>query len=253
MWVSGRASARPAVGGIVARVPTLRNTRSPLSTRVPPPSRKRTSSVFGATNRPSPMISSAPLCRYRSRCTAIRPSTISRLRWRTLAMSTATEPVTIPNRAAWCSRSATLALQISFLLGRQLMFGHDPPIQRRSTTATRRPERARCQASFLPPSPLPSTTSSYGCGSDMCISLNGDRPAPGADGLQERALSLDPAGGAVPTPAEEGSLLPAHGKKGSPTAERPTWVGRGRFGGGGSVQRNRQRLDGGAAIETYLT
>src|SRR5262249_52977878 len=65
---------------------------------------------------------------YSSRCSVTRPSTISRLRWRTLAISTATEPVTIPKVAAWCSRSATLALQISFLLGRQAIFGHEPPI-----------------------------------------------------------------------------------------------------------------------------
>ena len=36
------------------------NTWSPVSTRVPPSS-GRTSSVLGATKRPAPMISSAPL------------------------------------------------------------------------------------------------------------------------------------------------------------------------------------------------
>ena len=48
-----------------------------------------------------------------------------------------------------------LALQISFLLGRQAMLGQEPPIHRRSTTAVRRPDRAICQASNLPPCPLP--------------------------------------------------------------------------------------------------
>src|ERR1700747_1668924 len=69
----------------------------------------------------------------------IRLSTILRLRWRTVAISTVTGPVTAPNCVAWRARWATFALQISFLLGRQAMLGHDPPIQRRSTTAVRRP------------------------------------------------------------------------------------------------------------------
>src|SRR5919204_487219 len=66
---------------------------------------------------------------------AINPSTMARLRCRTRAISTDPGPVTVPNSAARLTRSATLALQISFLLGRQLMFGHEPPIHRRSTTA----------------------------------------------------------------------------------------------------------------------
>src|SRR3989442_1061197 len=129
-------------------------TRSPASTRMPP-SFNRTSSVFGATKRPVPMISSAPLALYRSRCMAIRPSTMSRLRCRTRAMSIAAEPAWVPNSAACFTSAATFALQISFLLGRQLIFGHEPPINRRSTTAVRSPDRAVCQARNLPPSPLP--------------------------------------------------------------------------------------------------
>src|SRR5262245_2084439 len=70
-------------------------------------------------------------------------------------MSIATEPVTVPNCAAWRTRCATLALQISFLLGRQLILGQEPPIYRRSTRAVRRPDPAICQASNLPPAPLP--------------------------------------------------------------------------------------------------
>src|SRR5207245_11478400 len=49
-------------------------------------------------------------------------------------------------------------------LGMQLMFGHEPPIHRRSTTAVRRPDRARSQASSFPPCPLPSTSASYRSG-----------------------------------------------------------------------------------------
>src|SRR5215510_2772522 len=56
------------------------------------------------------------------------------------------------------------ALHISFLLGMQLMFGHEPPIHWRSTTAVCRPDRARSQASSFPPCPLPSTSASYRSG-----------------------------------------------------------------------------------------
>ena len=80
---------------------------------------------------------------------------MARLRSTTLFMLTKTRPVVTPNSRARATVWATRALQISFLLGRQLMFGQEPPIQRRSITATFRPACARCQARYLPPSPLP--------------------------------------------------------------------------------------------------
>src|SRR2546427_12586304 len=86
---------------------------------------------------------------------------MSRLRCSTRRMSIAVEPVTTPNAAAWWIRSATLVLQTSFLLGRQLMLGHEPPMYLRSTTAVRRPALARCHDRSLPPAPLPKTRSSY--------------------------------------------------------------------------------------------
>src|SRR2546427_8551822 len=61
---------------------------------------------------------------------------MSRLRWRTFTMSTATRSVVVPNSALWRATYATFALQISFLLGMQLMFGHEPPIHRRSEEHT---------------------------------------------------------------------------------------------------------------------
>src|SRR5437763_1367128 len=102
---------------------------------------------------------------------AIKLSTMSRLRCRTRPMSIAVGPVTVPNLAAWRTRSATFALQISFLLGRQLMFGQDPPINFRSTTAVRRPDLAMFQARYLPPSPLPRMRTSYCLGWDMLVSF----------------------------------------------------------------------------------
>src|SRR6267142_5478063 len=98
---------------------------------------------------------------------AIRPSTISRFRASTRFMSVAVEPVTMPKRSAWRTRSATFALQISFLLGRQLVFGQEPPINLRSTTAERCPDLAMCQERYLPPSPLPRTSISKCSGWDI--------------------------------------------------------------------------------------
>src|SRR5262245_10197678 len=73
-------------------------------------------------------------------------------------MSIATRPVLAPYSAPRRTSEATFALWISFLLGRQLTLGQEPPTHRRSTTAVRRPARAMCQASSLPPAPLPRTT-----------------------------------------------------------------------------------------------
>src|ERR1700692_1332840 len=98
---------------------------------------------------------------------AIRPSTISRFRASTRFMSVAVEPVTMPKRSAWRTRSATFALQTPFLLGRQLVFGQEPPINLRSTTAVRCPDLAVCQARNLPPSPLPRTSISKCSGCDI--------------------------------------------------------------------------------------
>src|SRR6516165_11963358 len=94
---------------------------------------------------------------------------MSRLRLTTVAMSVETGPVVTPKRAPWRARCATFALQISFLLGRQAMFGQEPPIQRRSTTAARRPDCAMCQASSLPLLPLPRIRMSNRSGRDMIV------------------------------------------------------------------------------------
>src|SRR5215831_1447340 len=53
------------------------------------------------------------------------------------------------------------------LLGRQAMLGQEPPTHRRSTTAVRRPDCAMCQASNLPPFPLPRISTSNCSGRDM--------------------------------------------------------------------------------------
>src|SRR5258708_9361392 len=82
------------------------------------------------------------------------------LRLRTLRISVLTAAATVPNWAAFWTRWATRALQSSFLDGRQATAGHEPPTQRRSTTATFLPEWPRCHASSFPPWPLPRITTS---------------------------------------------------------------------------------------------
>src|SRR6516165_11933970 len=52
-----------------------------------------------------------------------------------------------------------------FLLGRQAMFGHDPPTYLRSITATRFPSLANVQAATVDPVPPPRITRSYSSGS----------------------------------------------------------------------------------------
>src|SRR5262245_53500937 len=85
-------------------------------------------------------------------------------------MSIATGLVTAPYSAAWCTRYETFALQISFLLGRQLTLGQEPPIQRRSTTTVDWPDDARCHARCLPPAPLPRITFANDSASGMLSS-----------------------------------------------------------------------------------
>src|SRR5271156_2702318 len=48
-----------------------------------------------------------------------------------------------------------------FLLGRQAMFGHDPPMYLRSITATRCPWPAKVHAAIVDPVPPPRITRSY--------------------------------------------------------------------------------------------
>src|SRR6516164_8416193 len=53
---------------------------------------------------------------------------------------------------------------MTFLLGRQAMFGHDPPMYLRSTTATRFPSPANVQAAMVDPVPPPRITRSNSSG-----------------------------------------------------------------------------------------
>jgi hypothetical protein len=72
-------------------------------------------------------------------------------------MFVAADSTSTPNSAARAVKERTFAERLMFLLGRQAMFGHDPPISLRSTTAVRWPAAAIVQARYLPGSPLPIT------------------------------------------------------------------------------------------------
>src|SRR6476620_12756583 len=55
-----------------------------------------------------------------------------------------------------------------FLLGRQAMLGHDPPIYLRSITATRCPCAAKVHAAMVDPVPPPRITKSYSSTLSFC-------------------------------------------------------------------------------------
>src|SRR5580704_3027700 len=95
---------------------------------------------------------------------SFRPRTILRLRSRTAAMSIAKPSWVIPNSLFRRKYDATLALWMMFLLGRHAMFGHDPPMYLRSTTATRFPSAAKVHAAIVDPVPPPRITKSNSSG-----------------------------------------------------------------------------------------
>src|ERR1700733_10382834 len=70
----------------------------------------------------------------------------------------------MPNSSLRRKYDATFALWMMFLLGRQAMFGHEPPMYLRSITATRCPCAANVQAATVDPVPPPRITRSKSSG-----------------------------------------------------------------------------------------
>src|SRR6516225_5682795 len=99
---------------------------------------------------------------------SFRPITILRLRLRTPDISIVKSLRAIPNSLLRRKYVATFALWMMFLLGKQAMFGHDPPMYLRSTTATRFPSPANVHAAIVEPVPPPSITRSNSSG---CVVL----------------------------------------------------------------------------------
>src|SRR5580693_5662672 len=96
---------------------------------------------------------------------SFKPRTI--LRSRTPAMSIANPSYVMPNSSLRRKYDATFALWMMFLLGRHAMFGHDPPMYLRSTTATRLPSPANVHAATVEPVPPPRITRSNSSGCDF--------------------------------------------------------------------------------------
>src|SRR6266480_3217117 len=87
---------------------------------------------------------------------------------------------------------------MTFLLGRQAMFGQEPPTYLRSMTATFFPWEARVQARYLPASPLPSTTTSYSSAMDsntFWYGRDGAAGRPGEEKAPRGRACKKPAGG----------------------------------------------------------
>src|ERR1700677_1398374 len=91
---------------------------------------------------------------------SFKPRTILRLRSRTSAISIEKPSYVMPNSLLRRKYDATLALWMTFLLGKHAMFGHDPPIYLRSTTATFLPSPAKVHAATVAPVPPPRITRS---------------------------------------------------------------------------------------------
>src|ERR1700739_4484691 len=126
-----------------------------------------------------------------------RPSVL--LRSRTPDISIVKPSCLMPNSLLRRKYQATFALWMMFLLGKQAMLGHDPPMYWRSATATGLPSPANVQAAMVEPVPPPSITTSNSSGCVclcawagealfvlfMLISFPNDRFALGLDGFDE--------------------------------------------------------------------
>src|SRR5580700_11162045 len=81
-------------------------------------------------------------------------------------MSIAKPSCVMPNSLLRRKYDATFALWMMFLLGRHAMFGQEPPIYLRSTTATRLPSPANVHAAMVELVPPPRITRSNSSGCD---------------------------------------------------------------------------------------
>ncbi len=137
-----------------ARLPVLMTTCSPRRRRFCPSSAV-TSIVFGLTNCRCPLR--APRRSSGSCRDACRPIPVPSCAFAHARQTCRDSNLRIDSKL--CSRDAksdtTFALWMMFLLGRHAMFGHEPPIHFRSTTADFSPCFDSVQARYFPASPLP--------------------------------------------------------------------------------------------------
>src|SRR5216684_1979352 len=83
-------------------------------------------------------------------------------------MSIAKPWCVMPNSLLRRKYDVTFALWMTFLLGKHAVFGHDPPMYLRSTTATCFPSPAKVHAAIVDPVPPPRITRSN---SSRCVFL----------------------------------------------------------------------------------
>src|SRR6266536_5211417 len=102
---------------------------------------------------------------------SFRSRTILRLRSRTSAMSIAKPSCVMPNSLLRRKYDATFALWMMFLLGKHAMFGHEPPMYLRSTTATCFPSPAKVHEAMVEPVPPQRITRSKSSGWDELLSV----------------------------------------------------------------------------------
>src|SRR5215467_12776734 len=80
----------------------------------------------------------------------------------------------MPNSLLRRKYDVTFALWMMFLLGKQAMFGHDPPMYFRSIAATRFPSPAKVHAAIVDPVPPPRITTSNSSGCPFFAVLGND-------------------------------------------------------------------------------
>src|SRR5580704_13152844 len=96
-----------------------------------------------------------------------------------------------------------------FLLGRQAMFGQEPPTYFRSITTARFPSLANVQARYLPASPLPSTTRSYFSGLEIWSFIWIEVVGSNVRKLLSPWREISPAGSGLPNETQNKSIWSA--------------------------------------------
>src|ERR1700730_12186767 len=96
-----------------------------------------------------------------------------------------------------------------FLLGRQAMFGQEPPTYFRSITTARFPSLANVQARYLPASPLPSTTWSYFSGLEIWSFIWIEVVGSNVRKLLSPWREISPAGSGLPNETQNKSIRSA--------------------------------------------
>lgn len=156
LFVQYGVPSRPGTGGIRGRVPVASTTpRRASNVRSPTATRR------GPERRPVPRTSRPPLAARRPAAAWSFQSSVAspRIRPATLPQSgvTTASPARAGTRPASASR---FPARIIILLGTHPQYGHSPPTSSASTPTTSSPASASVPATYSPPGPSPTTTTS---------------------------------------------------------------------------------------------